>query len=231
MADSSSADIFDINAVIETARQVVTQPRTFFESMPRGGGYMQPVIFVASMGLAAGVIASILSLFTAGHVAGVSIGLASVILFPLMAVIGCFIAAAIFYVIWKLMGSSEGYETAYRCIAFSSVAMPVSVALSIVPYLGTLVVTAWGFYLLYLATLAVHRIEQQKAMLVIGIIAVISILANLSGERTQRHYEERMEEFNAQMNDLQNMTPEELGEAAGEFLKGMQQATEESSEN
>jgi uncharacterized membrane protein YdjX (TVP38/TMEM64 family) len=40
-------------------------------------------------------------------------GFGAIIFMPIAVAIGSFIGAAILFVIWKLMGSQEDYETAY----------------------------------------------------------------------------------------------------------------------
>ena len=218
---------FDINAVIDTAKKVVTQPREFYAQMDKTGGYTNPMIFVVTMGLAAGIIGAIFSFFSSGHVAGMSIGIASIIIMPIAAVIGSFICAAIMFVIWKLMGSAEDYETAYRCVAYSFVFIVVSVIAAIIPYLGTIVATAWWFWLMIQASIEVHNLDKQKSLIVLGVIGAIVVLLNISGERTQRHFEGRVNELENQLGEIKSMTPEEIGQAAGELLKGLQQGVED----
>ncbi len=217
---------FDFNTVIETAKKIVTQPRQFFEQMPKTGGYSEPLIFAVVMGLAAGVLAAIFSFFSSSALGGMSFGIISIILMPIFAVIGCFISGLIMFVIWKLMGSSENYETAVRCVAYSTVIMPLIPIAGLIPYLGTIAIDALWFWLMFLASLGVHKLEQQKSMIVFGVLALIMIMVGISGERTQRQMEDRMSEFNEQMGDLSEMTPEEIGKAAGELLKGLQEGVE-----
>ena len=216
-----------INSKIELAKKIVTNPREFFEQMPRHGGYTEPLIFVTAMGVIAGLIAAVLSFFSSTHLGNVSFGITSIILVPIVLIVGCYIAAAIMFVVWKLMGSKEDYEVSFRCVSYSYVIIPVVVLASIIPYIGTLLANLWWFWLIYIATLTVHKLAPQKSAIVLGFFAAVLLMANLAGEKTQRESEQRHYEFNEQMSDIQNMSPEELGEAAGEFLKGLQKSTEE----
>ena len=73
----------------------------------------------------------------------------------------------------------------------------------------------------------VHEIDRKKAMTVLGILGAVVVLMNIQGERAQRQMSERLEQFNAQMGELQNMTPEEAGQAVGEFMKGLEQGSQQ----
>jgi hypothetical protein len=219
--------IFDFETVIEVAKKIATQPRSFYQQMAKHGGYTEPLIFAAVMGLLAGIIAAVFSMFTSGHLGSVSFGLLSILIVPVGTVLCCYVAAAIMFVIWKLMGSREDYETGFRCVAYSMVVLPVAMLAALIPYIGTILANLWWFWLMFIATNTVHNMESRKSMIVIGSVAVLFMFLNLSGEKTQRQYEARHADFNEQMDQIQNMSPEELGEAAGEFIKGLQKATEE----
>ena len=221
---------FDLNSVVETAKQILTQPKQFYQQMPNSGGYTNPLIFVVVMGLATGVLGAVFSLFTQSHWGSMSFGLISIIVMPIVAVIGCFISSAIMFVIWKLMGSSESFETAFRCVAHTAVIFPLAPILGLIPYLGTIATNAWLVWMMILASVAVHKLDQNKTYIVIGILGALLILMNVSGERQQRHFQDRYENFNKQMGELENMSPEELGKAAGEFLKGLEEASGTNSE-
>ena len=204
--------LIDVNAIIELAKSIIIKPREFFEQMPTHGGYREPLIFITVIGIIAGLTAAALSFFSSGHLGSMSFGITSIILLPVAAIAGCYIASAIMFVIWKLMGSREEYEASFRCVAYSYVIIPVAVIASIIPYIGTLTANLWWFWLIYIATLTVHKLESQKSSIVLGIIATVFLIGNLAGENTQREYEQRHNEFNEQMSNIQNLSPEKLDE-------------------
>ena len=128
----SDQTTFDINQVIAQAKAVITNPVGYYQTMPKTGGYGNPVIFVAVMGAVMGLITAVLSFF--GSAAGMmAAGLGAIIVMPIFAVLGAFIGAAILYVIWKLMGSAESYETAFRCQASVAAIYPISALLARAP--------------------------------------------------------------------------------------------------
>ncbi|MEM7564339.1 MAG: YIP1 family protein [Pseudomonadota bacterium] len=215
--------VFNLETVISSAKEVLTDPKGFYSRMDKKGGYAEPSIFVGVMAVVTGVLGAVFSLFAAPRLGGMTFGFLSIVIMPIVCVLGAFIAAAIMHAIWKLMGSAESFETSFRCLAYSCAILPLVTFLSFIPYLGTLVSNLWWFFLMYVAATIVHQRDSKTSMIVLGVLAALVTLMNISGERTQRQLDSRLETLNEQMGDLQNMTPEELGEMTGKFLKGLQQ--------
>ncbi len=218
---------FDINDVLNIASRVIKDPAEFYRNMPRSGGYTQPLIFIVVTAVITGLLFSILSLITGARLGAMTAGFMSIFFLPLVMIIGCFIAAALLFVIWKLLGSTQDYQTAFRCQAFASAIFPITALLSLVPYLGTAVAVAWSIWLVINASIEVHGIERQRALLVFGLIGAVVLVFNLNGEYAARQMQERVARMDTQMqdslNNLENMSPEEAGKALGEFLKGIEQ--------
>ncbi|TXS95249.1 hypothetical protein FV139_04940 [Parahaliea maris] len=215
-----STTTFDIHQVIEQAKQVLTNPAGFYQGMARSGGFLEPVIFAAVMAAAAGVIAAILSLF-ASNVGMLAAGFAGIVIYPIFTVIGGFIGSAILFVIWKLMGSEQDYEAAFRCWSAATSLYPVAALLAILPYLGIIVTVAWGTYLMIEASVAVHSRERRSAMIVFGVLGGLMLISNVSSEYAARQMQDRMENFSRQFENG-DITPEEAGRKMGEFLKGLE---------
>ena len=113
----------DINfaAMPQTAVNIITKPAEFFQEMPKSGGFLEPLVFAVIMGFISGIIQAILSFIGLGPGAGYGGGIhgfSMIIFMPIAAAIGSFIGGAILFIIWKLMGSQEDYEAAYRCGAY-----------------------------------------------------------------------------------------------------------------
>ncbi len=228
---------FDLGTVIEQAKQVITGPEAFYRSMARGGGLSEPLIFGLVMAGIAGLVFGVLSII--GLTGAGFAGLGAVIVMPIGWLIGGFIGAAILFVIWKLMGSPENYETAYRCAAYSAAIFPIVIIIDIIPYLGTVVRVVWGTWLMIIASVEVHGRARQTAMLVFGILGALGVLSGISAERATRQVEATMErsaeQIEQRMQSLENfgvgedgeVDPEQMGRALGEFMKGVQEAAEE----
>ncbi len=209
----------NVKNILNTAIKVITNPVAFYRDMPKTGGFVEPLIFVVALGLVSGVITAILSIFSLGSVASVGMGLAYIILYPVMAAIGSFIGAAILFIIWKIMGSQEPYETAYRCMAYAMAISPITVLLGIIPYLGAILGLAWYLYLMVAASAEVHKIVQKTALIVFGIIFILLAIPTTCGNFAARKAQKSLEKY-------EEMTPEEAGKAFGEFMKGMKEETE-----
>lgn len=219
----SDAARFDIGQVVEQAKSVITNPVGYFQTMPKSGGYANPVIFVAVMGAIMGLVSAVISLF-GSPVGMLAAGLGAIIIMPIFAVIGAFIGAAILFVIWKLMGSEENYETAFRCQASIAAIYPITALLAIVPYLGTIIAIAWGAFLLIEASVSVHGRPRRTAQIVFGILAVLMIFSNIASERAARQMEARWAEAGKEFEGIEDMSPEEAGRKMGEFFKGLEEA-------
>ncbi len=225
---------FDLNLVITQAKQVITDPRTFYRNMAKSGGFSEPLIFVLVMGAVTGVVYGVLSIV--GLTGAGAAGLGAIIIVPIALLIGSFISAGVMFVIWKLMGSSENYQTAYRCMAYTTAILPVVAIVGVIPYLGAMARTAWAIWLVITASTEVHGRTKQTATLVFGILGVIGLLMALSGEYAQRNMQAKMEnqaeQVGGRLKSLENLgvgedgeiDPEQMGRALGKFMKGMEEA-------
>lgn len=207
-------------AIPQTAINVVTKPAEFFQGMPKTGGFLEPLVFAVVMGLIAGIIQAILGIVGLGPAggygaAGMSSSLGMIIIMPISAVIGSFIGGAILFVIWKLMGSQENYETAYRCGAYLMALAPVTAIINAVPYAGIIVSMAIYTFYLVTASIHVHSIPSQKAWMVFGIIGIIFALLLVYSEYKARHVGPELEKLR------------QMGEQYKEAAKDMQKSSDE----
>lgn len=221
-----------LDGIIDTVKQVILNPAGFYRSMPKVGGFGDPLVFAVVLGVVSGVIQAVLGLV---HLGGGAVGVAAlgtIIFMPIAVLIGGFIGAAIVFVIWKLMGSNESYETAYRCGAYAMAVHPIAVVAMIIPFVGGLVGLAWGTYLLVIASVEVHKLPAKKAWLVFGIIAAVLALMSLSAQATARRMSRGAADWQKEIGQMgiptdKDMTPEEAGKAAGNataaFMKAMQE--------
>lgn len=182
-----------VNGIVSTSLKVITNPSGFYREMPKTGGFQHPIIFLVAMMIVSMVIGYIGSLANIG-ISPMGAGmmgagaLVGIIITPIIGLIFSFIAAGILFIIWKLMGSQENYETAYRCAAYSSGIIPVTSVLSFIPYLGSVAGLLWGFYLIITASIEVHKIKSSLAWTVWGIIAALFIILSLSAQYAARKF-------------------------------------------
>ena len=187
--------------LLEQALQVITDPVGFYRSMPKSGGFIDPMVFMVAMAIVSGVLSAILSIFGIGMGGALAAGLMAIILIPIFVLIFGFIGAAIALVIWKLMGSDEDFETAYRCIAYTAATGPVVTVLGIIPYLGTLASVLWPMALLAIASIHVHRRSVGLSWGVFGTLGVILAIINVGAERAANEMTDNLENFQRMMEE------------------------------
>ncbi|MGI9285243.1 MAG: YIP1 family protein [Pseudomonadales bacterium] len=227
MNDTAASSTFNLGKLVEDAKAVVTDPVGFYRSMAKTGGYAEPVIFVVVMAAITGLMVAVFSMFGIGQVGGMAVGAFAVIVMPIMAVIGSFIGAVIMFIIWKLMGSPHGFETAYRSVAYATAIYPITFFLSLVPYIGSIVSVCWGMYLMFIASQDVHGVARQTAMMVFGVLALLVVFFQVSSEIAARKIASNMEEFGESMEGF-GKSMEELGKAMedSESVKTMEKLGE-----
>ncbi|MGA7826367.1 MAG: YIP1 family protein [Geobacteraceae bacterium] len=221
----------NLAAIPQTAIKVVTTPAVFFREMPKFGGFVEPLVFMVIMGVISGLISGLLqaisSLLGLHLFVGTQMGVAAIVFMPIMFALGSavfgFVSAAILFVIWKLMGSEESFETAYRCVAYLAALSPITALLGIIPYLGG----AIGFvvFCFYLVTASVqsHGIAPQRAWVVFGILAAIfvvfSVSAQIAARRFARNMEQAAESWKGASDEMQKAAEEMQKKMEGELKK------------
>ncbi|MDD5302766.1 MAG: YIP1 family protein [Elusimicrobia bacterium] len=201
----------DFAAIPQTAIKVLTQPAAFFREMPKTGGFVEPLVFAAVLGTLSGVLQAVTSLLHLHPLGAAAAGLSAIFLVPIFTAIFSFIGAAIFFVIWKLAGSQENYETAYRCSAYLTALAPITALLGLIPYLGAVLSMAIMTYYIVMASVEAHKIEAHKAWKVFGALAVLLLAINLSGQYAARRFSSTMrqglpgqsEEMKKQVEEMQ----------------------------
>ena len=212
----------NITAILNTMVEVIRNPVGFFRRMPKSGGFVEPLIFMVCMGVAAGVIQAILAILGLGFAGSFLMALTSIIIAPIMVTIFGFVGAAILFVIWKIMGSQQSFETAYRCGAYTGGIVPVTTVLGIIPYLGPILGLVWGTYLIVVASVEVHNVAPKTAWIVFGAIAALFALISIGSQFAARRVTSGLDRWEKELEKTGEMTSEEAGRAMGEFLKGLE---------
>jgi hypothetical protein len=182
--DKDSIANIDIQSILQTGVNVIMSPSAFFRGMPRTGGYLEPFLFMVAMGVIAGLIKTVLSII--GLQFSMSKGVALIILLPVVTSLYAFAGALLLYVVWKLMGSHESYETAFRCLAFIAALTPVTALVGFLPYIGFLISIILYTSFLVITSAEVHHIPSRKAWIVFGIIGTILFFMHASTEFSAR---------------------------------------------
>jgi hypothetical protein len=180
--------------VLPTAIEVVTDPRGFFSSMPREGGYEAPGIFAAIMLFGYGAILAVISLLHA-HLLGI---FSSLIVVPLFGAICLGIGAAIVLFLSRALGGEASFESSFRITAYAAALLPIAGVALLIPYLPILV-QAYQLYIVIVAVIAVHKVAEQKAWTVLGGIGALLLFLSLLGTITARRVGPKIDAFGSRM--------------------------------
>ncbi|OGP87787.1 MAG: hypothetical protein A2031_04030, partial [Deltaproteobacteria bacterium RBG_19FT_COMBO_43_11] len=200
-------------------------PAEFFKTMPKTGGFLEPLIFAIIMGVVAGIIHALIGIFGLTYIGkGFTESLGLIILYPIVIAILSFIIAAILFVIWKVMGSPENFETAYRCGAYLSALAPIIAIIGIIPYVGGIINMAVYVFYLVIASTQVHNIPSQKAWLIFGVIGGILALLAITAEYKARHMAPTAEQYRRTAEEINKQYQQHLEEVK----KQMEEARKDS---
>jgi hypothetical protein len=189
----------DFAAIPQTALKVLTSPVSFFREMAKTGGFIEPLVFLVALAVVTAIVDGVLGILGLKFFLSVWAALFSIIITPVVAVIGGFIVAAILFIIWKLLGSQESYETAYRCVAYLAALWPIMAMADAIPYIGALISIGLLTYFLVTASVETHKISSQKAWVVFGIIGAALFFISLGAQIATEGTREQLLEMQRQM--------------------------------
>jgi hypothetical protein len=174
-------------------------------------------------GLLGGILHTVNDMLGVHLYAGTILGAAALFLLPLYYSVFVIVAIAILFVIWKLLGSDQSFETAFRCSAYLTAVLPITTVFAIIPYVGGAIGILIGVYYLVTASTTVHGIPAQKAWLIFGIIAaaciVLSVSSQIAARRITRNIEKGMESWKG--------AAQQMEKAAEEMRKQMEKQMKE----
>ena len=169
------------NALVETTRQVLTEPGTFFRAMPVTGGLGSPLLYGVVLGWAGLVAASFYqAIFRSvvgsgwaalgadrpeveallGWVGGWAGFVGQVVFGGVFVAIGIFVAALILHLMLLLLGGARrGFEATLRVVSFAE----ATSLLFLVPFCGQVLGWIWCAVLYVLGLAAAHQVGHGKA--------------------------------------------------------------------
>lgn len=206
MATVSAPAVPDFTAFPARALRVLAAPAAFFREMPRAGGFIDPLAFVIAIGLVNGLIAAFGSLFTPA--APLSSAVGALVVTPLVAAVGSFIAGGVLFLVWRILGSRQDFEAAYRCLAAIYVITPIAGLLGLIPGLalvGTLVALGWTLYLTVRASVEVHAIAAKTAWAVFGVLAALLAVSAISVQLAANRLQGELRGTYQELQELQQL--------------------------
>lgn len=201
--------------IVQMALYIIVRPADFFRTMPRQGTLVEPLAFAIVLSLVATLISALIGLVL-GQNEGVSIA-ELLIVAPGMIVTASIIGAGILFVIWKVLGSPQGYGVAFRCTVATLAISPITAIVSFIPFVGLWVNVIWTMYLLVVASVEVHGISKRKAIIAFTIFGGLIAASSAFMTAGQAMLEEQLRElgvspaeFSAMDRDQQQKTLEEV---------------------
>jgi len=170
-----------VSALVETTRDVLTQPGAFFRAMPVTGGIASPLLYaviVGWLGLVASafyqavfhsVVGSGLGAFGSerpelaallGWVEGWAGFVAQAVFGGVFVAVGVFVAAGVLHLVLLLLGGvRRDFEATFRVVSFAQ----ATSILFLVPFCGQFVGGLWTLVLYVLGLAEAHQIGHGKA--------------------------------------------------------------------
>jgi hypothetical protein len=164
---------------LQTFKEVLLSPRKFYSEMDRMGGVGHPAGFFFLMVLIGMIINVLGTVLLVGRPVVWSIPV-TVAVFSVVIFLGGFVISFVLYLVWKVLGSKESYETAYRCFAYSSAISPFTSLIAFIPVVGVALCVAWIVVLLIVASEQVHALKPATARAfwaVVGLIIIVGTVA------------------------------------------------------
>lgn len=179
----------DLRRISDRAMAVITSPVTFYRTMPKTGGFIEPLVFMIIMGFVSGFLYALGFILGMNPVAGIYFAIGGVVMIPIVVTFVSFVWSLVLFVVWRLAGSREPFEVAYRVFAYTSAISPITTVLALAPYIGFIGgVTSffWTLYLLIVASIEVHRIPPRVAYTTFIVLAM-ALLVLISMAASERH--------------------------------------------
>jgi hypothetical protein len=169
------------NALVETTRQVLTQPAAFYRAMPVTGGLGSPLLYGVVLGwaglVAAAFYQAIFQMVVGPSWASIAaerpelaallgwtegwVGLVGQAVFGgLMVLIALFVVSGVLHLVLLLLGgASRGFEATFRVVGFAE----ATSLLFLIPFCGQLIGSIWCLALYVVGLAEAHRIGHGKA--------------------------------------------------------------------
>jgi hypothetical protein len=155
-------------------KRIITEPQGFYGEMPSNAGFDKPIIFLAICG----AIYLILKILVAETL------ILAVVSFFLV-VLAYVLGPGILMLVAQTLFQGEGdYEATVRVCAYAGACL----VLAWVPYLGILAFV-YGFYLIFLGTGKVHKLDSTKATLAVLVAVPVTwlVLMFVLGKRVLQY--------------------------------------------
>ena len=207
---------FNFQKLIGDSKATLANPKSYFASMAKEGGFGEPIIKALIYGLVAGIISfiwALLGLSAAGMFGAAAGGIMVIISSLIGAFIGLFIGGLIVLILSAICGGNTSFEANVRVCASLMVLYPVNALLGFFSGINltlgaiiSLIVSLYSLYLLYNALVNALGGKQGAAKVISIILAIIPILILISAltcASVTSSYVDKMSD-SKEMKELQN---------------------------
>ena len=232
---------FDFKKFIDDSKETLINPKSYFASMPLGGGMGEPLIKALIYSVVAAEFTLIWSFVVVGGVAGGvfggAVGIGAFFFTIIGGIIGVFIAALIILIISSICNGNNDFEANLRVAASLMVLFPISALLTVFKFnysLGAIVgllVNLYSLYLLYIAVSVALKGKEQTAKIVSYVLAgllVIFFIVGLSTGAALRHglrmgasqYEKELRQIEEHVNNASDEMTAQYSEDSDNSVTG-----------
>ncbi len=166
---------------LQTWKEVLLSPKKFYSEMEKAGGLGHPSGFLLLM-VVAGMIINVLgTVVLVGKPVIWSIPV-TIAVFSAIIFLAGFVISFVLYVVWRVLGSKESYEVAFRCFAYSSAISPFTSIIAFIPVVGIALCVAWIVTLLIIASEQVHALKPATARAFWAVVGLAVMVATIAVE-------------------------------------------------
>lgn len=151
---------------LDTVREVLTDPNTFFANMRREGGLQAPLLFaiigLVGISLVRALLGAILPFYSFGGMATLG---ATFVVLPIVLTLALFVGSGIYHVILSFLGgANRPFETTFRVVAYG---WGSTYLVSIVPFCGWIIAAVWTLYVLVLGLSKAQETSTNNALIAV----------------------------------------------------------------
>ncbi len=174
---------FDFQKLIEESKSVLTNPKGYFATMAKEGGFVEPIIKALVYGVVAGIISLIWALLHISAMFGTAGPISSLIGAIIAAVVGLFITGIIILILSAICSGNTNFEANVRVSAAVMIFFPIMALISFLQAISVgfyhiiyVLISLYSLYILYFSLTAALTGKEKIAKIICIILAVLLVI-------------------------------------------------------
>lgn len=204
--------VFNFQEFINDSKEILVNPKGYFEKMPKSGGLGEPIIKAIIYAGVAGVFAMLWSLLIFPAFFGAATAASTAFISSLIVgIIGVFVGGLIILILSLICGGDDNFEANLRVAASLMVFMPISAFLNVISAVSlslsmivSLVVNLYALYVLYHGLVFALKGNEKPAKTIGLVLGGILLLFTLVGSCANKVADKRIEKWNRAMEQWQD---------------------------